>query len=124
MGDPVVCTRNRYADGLFNGLLGRVVEIDHMGDVHIHWDGESCPRPLDKAAGADIELAYAITCHRAQGSAAAGVIVMVENSPLVTREWLYTAITRARETVVLVATREDLQKAVGRRSRRLTGFKL
>lgn len=124
VGDPVVCTRNRYADGLFNGLLGRVVEIDHMGDVHVHWDGESRPRPLDKAAGADIELAYAITCHRAQGSAAASVIVMVENSPLVTREWLYTAITRARETVILIATPEDLTRAVARRSTRMTGFRL
>lgn len=124
VNDPVVCTRNRYADGIFNGLLGRVVEIDHLGDVQIIWDGESRLRTLDKAAGADIELAYAITCHRAQGSAAAGVIVMVENTPLVTREWLYTAITRARETVVLIATREDLQRAVARRSRRLTGFKL
>ena len=124
VGDPVVCTRNRYTDGLFNGLLARVVDIDHLGEVHVHWDGESRPRPLDKAAGADIELAYAITCHRAQGSAAASVIVMVENSTLVTREWLYTAITRARETVVLIATPEDLVKAVARRSRRVTGFKL
>lgn len=124
VGDPVVCTRNRYSDGLFNGLLGRVVDIDHIGDVYVHWDGETRPRALDKAAGADIELAYAITCHRAQGSAAASVIVVVENSPLVTREWLYTAITRARETVVLIATPLVLEKAVARRSRRVTGFRL
>ncbi|MBY0368840.1 MAG: AAA family ATPase, partial [Burkholderiaceae bacterium] len=38
VGDPVVCTRNRYTDSLFNGLLGRVVDIDHLGDVHVHWD--------------------------------------------------------------------------------------
>ena len=124
VGDPVVCTRNRYADGLFNGLLGRVVDIDHGGDVHVHWDGEAHSRPLDKAAGADIELAYAITCHRAQGSAAAAVIVMVEDSPLVTREWLYTAITRARETVILIAKPEVLLTAVARRSTRMTGFRL
>ena len=124
VGDPVVCTRNRYADGLFNGLLGRVTDIDPLGGVHIHWDGESSPRLLNQAAGSDIELAYAITCHRAQGSAAANVIVVVENSQLVTREWLYTAITRARETVVLIATAEHLDKALARRSHRLTGFKL
>ena len=124
VGDPVVCTRNRYSDGLFNGLLGRVVDIDHLANVHVHWDGEAHPRPLEKAAGSDVELAYAITCHRAQGSAAANVIVIVENSTLVTREWLYTAITRARENVVLVATPDTLQKAVARRSRRVTGFRL
>jgi exodeoxyribonuclease V alpha subunit len=49
---------------------------------------------------------------------------MVEDSPLVTREWLYTAITRAKETVILVATPKDVQAAVSRRSRRLTGFRL
>lgn len=124
VGDPVVCTRNRYSEGLFNGLLGRVVDIDHVANVHVHWEGEANPRPLEKSAGSDVELAYAITCHRSQGSAAANVVVLAENSPLVTREWLYTAITRARENVVLIATPELLQKAVARRSRRVTGFRL
>ena len=124
VGDPVVCTRNRYMDGLFNGLLGRVTDIDPLGVVHVHWDGERVPRPLDPAAGSDVELAYAITCHRAQGSAAANVIVVVENSPLVTREWLYTAMTRAKETVVLVCDEAELSRAVARRSRRVTGFRL
>jgi exodeoxyribonuclease V alpha subunit len=57
-------------------------------------------------------------------SAAASVIVVVENSPLVKREWLYTAITRAHETIVLIASLSDLEKAVARRSRRVTGFRL
>lgn len=124
VGDPVVCTRNRYADGLFNGLLGRVTDIDSLGMVSVHWDGESEPRLLTPAAASDIELAYAITCHRAQGSSATNVLVLVENMPLVTREWLYTAITRARQTVILIASSSDVVDALKRRTRRLTGFHL
>jgi len=74
VGDPVVCTRNRYSDGLFNGLLGRVTGIDENETVSIHWDGEDAPRVLDSQAAFDIELAYAITCHKAQGSSARTVI--------------------------------------------------
>ena len=44
VGDPVVCTRNRYGDGLFNGLLGKVTDIDENDVVSIHWDGEDAPR--------------------------------------------------------------------------------
>ena len=122
-GDPIVCTRNRYRDGLFNGLLGKVTNLDPTGNVMVLWDGECEPRMLDRDAATDCELAYAITCHRAQGSAAKVVLVILENIPLVTREWLYTAITRARETVVVVGDTGDLEKAVARRTKRTTGFR-
>lgn len=121
VGDPVVCTQNRYKEGLFNGLLGRVTEAN-AEMVRVLWDGESEPREVSKGTGADIELAYAITCHRAQGSAARYVIVMVEDSPIVTREWLYTAVTRTRETVILVGSEAAIQNALARRSERVTGF--
>ena len=124
IGDPVVCTRNRYRDGLFNGLLGKVTDLDPTGNVKVLWDGEDEPRMLDRDAATDCELAYAITCHRAQGSAATVVLVILENIPLVTREWLYTAITRARETVVIVGDTIDLEKAIARRTKRATGFRV
>lgn len=123
VGDPVVCTQNRYKESLFNGLLGHVAEATPER-VNVLWEGESEPRTLTKEIGAHVELAYAITCHRAQGSAAQYVIVHVEDSPLVTREWLYTAITRTRETVILVGRMEAIEKAVQRRSERTTGFKM
>ena len=122
-GDPIVCTRNRYRDGLFNGLLGKVTNLDHNGDVMVLWDGEFEPRLLDRDGATDCELAYAITCHRAQGSAARVVMVILEDIPLVTREWLYTAITRARETVVIVGDASSLKKVVSRRTKRTTGFR-
>jgi exodeoxyribonuclease V alpha subunit len=123
VGDPVVTTANRYQDGLFNGLLGVVTSIDGP-TVTILWDGESEARALPREAEGDIELAYAITCHKAQGSSAHAVLVVVERSALVTREWLYTAITRGRELVLLAGDVEGVEQAIVRRTLRLTGFAL
>ena len=123
VGDPVVATANRYQDGLFNGLLGVVISIAGTS-IEVRWDGEGEPRGLPKEAEGDVELAYAITCHKAQGSSAHAVVVVVEDSSLVTREWLYTAITRGRDLVLLVGNAESLSKAVFRRTQRTTGFRL
>jgi len=123
VGDPVVAAVNRYQDGLFNGLLG-VVDSIASPEVSIKWDGEREPRSLPKEAEADIELAYGITCHRAQGSSSQAVVIVVEESRLVTREWIYTAITRSLELVILVADVETLTKGIERRTRRTTGFSL
>ena len=123
VGDPVVATANRYQDGLFNGLLGMVESIAGP-EVAIKWDGEREPRGLPQAAEADIELAYGITCHRAQGSSAQAVIIVLEPSRLVTREWTYTAITRSRELVILVGDSDALTMALARRTTRTTGFTL
>lgn len=119
--DPVVMTANRYQDGLFNGLLGLVTAIDGT-NIEVLWDGEDEPRALPTEAEGDVELAYAITCHKAQGSSAHAVVVVVEDSPLVTREWLYTAITRGKALVILVGDDEALSIAVRRRTARTTGF--
>jgi exodeoxyribonuclease V alpha subunit len=123
VGDPVVATANRYQDGLFNGLLGVVASIDN-DLVNILWDGESAPRSLPHEAEGDLELAYAITCHKAQGSSSHAVLVAVEESVLVTREWLYTAITRGKELVLLAGTAETVARAVDRRTLRTTGLTL
>lgn len=123
VGDPVVMTTNRYQDGLFNGLLGVVKSIDGA-EVTVLWDGESMARAVAAEAEGEIELAYAITCHKAQGSSAQVVLVAVEDSILVTREWLYTAITRGKELVLLAGTDESIGRAVERRTERTTGMRL
>jgi exodeoxyribonuclease V alpha subunit len=124
VGDPVVATKNRYRDGLFNGTLGVVSAIDSDDRVQVLWEGETEARLLEKEAGLDVELAYAITCHRAQGSSARNVVVVLEDCALSTREWLYTAITRARELVILVGDEALLGSTVSRRTQRVTGFRM
>ncbi len=122
VGDPIIITQNRYKHGLFNGLLGTVIDI--AGErVQVHFDGENSPRDLPEEAEADVDLAYAITCHKAQGSAAATVVLMADDGALVTREWLYTGITRGRELILLnVEDQGRLVEAVARRTERTTGF--
>ncbi len=121
--DPVVATANRYQDGLFNGLLGVVFAIDGP-TIEVLWDGEDEPRSLPTEAEGDVELAYAITCHKSQGSSADAVVVVVEDSRLVTREWLYTAITRGKDLVLVVGDEGAVLEAIGRRTLRTTGFSL
>lgn len=122
VGDPVVMNSNRYAEGLYNGLLGVVTAIGER--ISVKWDGNSSPTEVSPEAAADIELAYAITCHKAQGSAADAVLVAVERSSMVTREWLYTAVTRGRRLVLLAADGAAIRDAVERRTVRCTGMQL
>jgi exodeoxyribonuclease V alpha subunit len=122
-GDPVVFNQNRYTDGLFNGLLGVVSSVD-ADKLMVHWDGEDSPREVPAEAWLDVELAYGITCHKAQGSAADAVLVAVEKSPMVTREWVYTAVTRARKLVLLASDEAELAEAIGRRTERWTGLQI
>jgi exodeoxyribonuclease V alpha subunit len=123
-GDPVICTRNHYKHGVVNGQLGRAARIDPR--IEITWDGEDpiSSRPVPLEMSLDVSLAYAITCHKCQGSASTAVIVALEDAPMITREWLYTAITRARQHVLIVGEPNDLAKIINRRSSRQTGFKL
>jgi len=122
VGDPVVMNSNRYAEGLFNGLLGVVTSVGEQ--LTVHWDGNCEPSEVSAEAAADIDLAYAITCHKAQGSAADAVVVAVEQSEMVTREWLYTAVTRGRRLVLLVCDAGTVQQALSRRTVRCTGMKI
>lgn len=129
-GDPVICTKNHYSSGFINGVLGVVKDIED--EVLVAWDGDAqdqeTGRPILRSVPPevtlDIRLAYAITCHKSQGSATRIVIVALEDTKLLTREWLYTAVTRARQQVIIVGTREHLAKAIDRRTARITGFKL
>ncbi|MFG6517534.1 AAA family ATPase [Sulfitobacter sp. 1A13368] len=122
--DPVICTRNHYKHGVVNGQLGRVARI--YPQIEITWDGDDLisSKPVPPEMGLDVSLAYAVTCHKSQGSASPAVIVALENAPMITREWLYTAITRARQHVLIVGAPSDLPKIIERRSSRQTGFAL
>jgi exodeoxyribonuclease V alpha subunit len=119
VGDPVVCTRNRYDESLMNGLMGWVVDI--AGPL-FRFDGEDAPRSVSGDAVCELMSAWAITCHRAQGSDAQRVVVALDGKEGLTREWVYTAMTRAAEQIVFVGSTYKLHRAVSRHSVRRTGF--
>lgn len=121
-GRPVLVTANDYGLGLYNGDTGVAVLRD--GDLRAVMSGASGPVELATGRLADVETMYAMTIHKSQGSQATEVTVLLppHDSRLLTRELLYTAVTRARDKVRLIGSAEQLRAAVERRAVRATGL--
>jgi exodeoxyribonuclease V alpha subunit len=101
--DKVIQTRNNYDLDLYNGTLGQVQEIRDNGSIVVNWDdGRTITLKDDEVD--DIELAYALTIHKVQGSEFPLVIVVCykQHSHMLHRNLLYTAVTRAKESCVLI----------------------
>ncbi|AND89549.1 MULTISPECIES: AAA family ATPase [Bradyrhizobium] len=112
-GEPIVHRRNCYKRGLFNGSMGTVQRIDRTEQqITAIFDGDEHVFPAEDLV--DLSLGYALTCHRAQGSEADHVIVALPPSRLLDPSWLYTAVTRARQQVVIVGQPETMQEALQR----------
>lgn len=117
-GRPVLVTSNDKELALWNGDSG-VVSHDGRRPVAVFARGV---HPVNRLAG--LETAYALTVHRSQGSQLDAVTVVLPqpDSPLLTRELLYTAITRSRGRLVVVGSAESLERAVSRPVRRVSGL--
>ena len=116
-GRPVMITRNDPVNDLFNGDLGLVVsspDADGQAQSHVAFASATGIRLLAPARLDQIETVHAMTIHKSQGSEFDTVVVVLPpfDSPLATRELLYTAVTRARLRVVLIGTEESLVKAI------------
>ncbi|WP_428036322.1 exodeoxyribonuclease V subunit alpha [Amphritea sp.] len=123
-GRPVMITRNDYQLGLYNGDIG-IAAPDDKGKLRVWFelaDGEIkgfLPGRLP-----DHETVYAMTVHKSQGSEFERVVMILpaEDSPLLTRELIYTGITRAKAKFVLHATPHALIKGSHRRTERASGL--
>ena len=125
LGDPVLCTRNMWYRGLQNGSLGIIVEIDDVplmltdengaetepALAWVLWD-DGVRRPVVESMLDDLELGYAITVHKAQGSQWPRVIVPLTGHRLLDRTLIYTAITRAQKQVLIVGDEAAAKAAV------------
>ena len=135
-GDRVMQVRNNYdviwKDGLttgmgvFNGDIGRIVEVDNRSElITVDFEGRLVEYTPDMLG--ELEPAYAITVHKAQGSEYRAVILSVSDGApvLLTRGVLYTAITRARELLILVGDEEVVARmtANDRQQRRYSGLR-
>jgi exodeoxyribonuclease V alpha subunit len=125
-GAPIAVQRNDSERGLYNGDQGVVVRVaadeEDAQPMAVFPRGSSFEAfPLD-AAG-DLGPAFAMTVHKAQGSEfdAVAVILPDEDLPLLTRELLYTAMTRARRSVLLIGDPDLLARAVSRTVERFSG---
>lgn len=121
VGDKVVNTRNNKKTvdinsntiPIFNGDIGIIKEIDLENEVLIIDFYGKGMIVIPKANTKNIELAYAITGHKIQGSQVKTAIVGIDYSAykLLTSEWLYTALTRAEDLCVLVGLNEAIRYA-------------
>ena len=120
--------RNDYERNLFNGDQGLIVRVRRAdggeSPMAVFIRGDRCTAFHLTALGDALELCYATTIHKAQGSEFDCVaIVLPEYSlPILTRELLYTAVSRARKSVVLAGSIETVQAAVTRKGTRYSGL--
>lgn len=119
-GAPVLVTRNTPGLGLFNGDLGLTVRrADGRLAVLFRRGGELVPVPVPLLP--PHELAFALTVHKSQGSEYGNVLLVVPPMPghrLLTREIVYTAVTRSRGMVAVWSSSGILAEALGRRVQR------
>lgn len=111
-GDRVIQQRNDYEREVFNGDVGRVVVAAEADDLTVEFDGRRVR--YDQEAARHLSLAYAISVHKSQGSEYPAVVVVLlpEHYPMLQRNLLYTALTRAKKLAVLVGSRRAVARAV------------
>jgi exodeoxyribonuclease V alpha subunit len=126
-GRPVLVTANDYSLRLFNGDTG--VAVADQGDPAtrvgvVFDDGAGPPRRVSPSRLAAVETVYAMTVHKSQGSEFDHVTLLLPPpaSRLLTRELLYTAVTRARQGLMVVGTEDAVRVAVDRRIARASGL--
>lgn len=128
-GRPVMVTRNDASIGVFNGDIGIVLRAPGAAAgsaPRVYFLEGGALRSVASARLADVETAFALTVHKSQGSEFGHVLLVLppDDSPLLSRELLYTAVTRARARFTLAAPQAAvLDAAVLRRTRRGSGLR-
>jgi exodeoxyribonuclease V alpha subunit len=130
-GRPLLITRNDRDTGLYNGDTGVVVArqaavvAGQAPGVVAAFGDPARPLLVRPHRLPTVETVHAMTVHRAQGSqfAVVSLVLPPAASPLLTRELLYTAVTRARERVSVVGTEAAVRAAIARPVRRASGLR-
>jgi len=123
-GRPIIVTQNDYQLDLFNGDVGILHGGSH-GEVYAYFVGTQGElRKFLPARLPPHESVFAMTVHKAQGSEfrEVGLLMPPQLSPLLTRELVYTGVTRAKERVTVFGSAEVLRDAVARRIDRASGL--
>jgi exodeoxyribonuclease V alpha subunit len=129
-GMPVLITRNDYQLNLFNGEIGILLPDPADGSqeqpLWAWFPGEAgIPRRILPARLPDHEPAYAMTVHKSQGSEFDRVLMLLpdRDMPLITRELIYTGLTRAKTEVDLWFEKSVFEAGVARRTERVSGLR-
>jgi exodeoxyribonuclease V alpha subunit len=126
-GRPILINRNDYNLRLYNGDIGVVLpDPGAQGELRVFFPApEGGVRKFHPLRLAEHETAYALTVHKSQGSEFDRVLLILpdRDSPVLTRELLYTGLTRARESVQVWGREKVFQDAVARRTIRMSGLR-
>ena len=123
VGRPLLVTANDYEMSLYNGDTG-VIVVTPAG-VRAAFARGAAPVLHPPVRLDAIQTVHAMTVHRAQGSQfdTVSFVVPPPDSPLLTRELLYTAVTRARQHVLIIGTEEAVRRAIQRPANRASGLR-
>ena len=112
-GDKVMQTRNNYDKEVFNGDSGKIVAIDNLHkQIHVQFDENRVLYNYDEID--ELQLAYAISIHKSQGSEFPCVIIPITTSQymMLERNLIYTAMTRGRKLLILIGQKKALRIAL------------
>ena len=126
-GDRVIHRRNNYDLEVFNGDIGSIKSIDNENlTLIVAFSPDGREVEYQKEDIVELDLAYAITIHKSQGSEFAAVIipVLTQHFKMLYRNLIYTGLTRARKLAVFAGTRKALAMAIRQQdtSRRQTAL--
>ncbi len=123
VGRPVIVTTNDYLLKLFNGDTGVVIKTEGNQRAVVFPDSAN-PTPLQPAQIGRLDTWWSMTIHKSQGSEFDHAVVALPawGSPVLTRELLYTAVTRAKDRVTVVAAEDAIRQAVETPVRRASGL--
>lgn len=126
-GEPVMITKNDYNLGLFNGDVGLILpDAESGGELRAFFpSGSGGMRKVLPLRLPEYECAFAMTVHKSQGSEFEKILLVLpdRDTPVLTRELVYTGITRAKTSVEILATSELFAVAVERQVQRKSGLR-
>jgi exodeoxyribonuclease V alpha subunit len=120
----IMVTHNDYENGVFNGDMGIIDFKDGTPKLLFPTETDT-PKIIDPHRLSGIQTAFAITIHKSQGSEFDKVVIVLPSSAeskILTRELLYTAVTRARQKVMIIASPEVLRTAMKKKAYRSSGI--
>lgn len=125
VGRPLLVTENDHAIRLYNGDTGVVVTSATTGLPTAAFERQGEVVTFSPTRLAAVETVYAMTVHKSQGSQfdTAAVVLPDPTSPILTRELLYTAVTRAKSHLILAGAEESIRAAVARPIARASGLR-
>ncbi|NYR10112.1 exodeoxyribonuclease V subunit alpha [Psychrobacter sp. BI730] len=126
-GRPVMILQNNYELGLFNGDIGFCLQTsDERSQLEVFFENKTQGIAVNLLNEEVIATAYAMTIHKSQGSEFNHVAITFDNSHarLLSKELIYTAVTRAKKQVTIYSTKHALEKAVQTPTERHTGLAL